>query len=91
MIATGPTDGLPSFVEVAAALLLTVPQVAAVIRLVMWTWTLAPREIDAASPTEAQDAADGVRSCWPHRAQLGQRSLGRVLPPTPWAVRAGRG
>src|SRR6266404_9489544 len=42
VIATGPTDGLPSFVEVAAALLLTVPHEAEVVGLVMWTWTLAP-------------------------------------------------
>src|SRR6476646_4963114 len=41
-IGTGPTVGLPSLLEVTEALLLTVPQVALVVGLVMWTWTLAP-------------------------------------------------
>src|SRR5262245_47668602 len=41
-IATGPTDGLPSFDELACALLLTVPQLAFVVGLVTWTWTEAP-------------------------------------------------
>src|SRR5882672_11033051 len=39
---TGPTEGLPSLVEPTLALLATVPQLAEVVGLVMWTWTEAP-------------------------------------------------
>src|SRR5260370_1364249 len=42
MIGIGPTFGLPSLVVVTAAELLTVPQVAAVVGEVMWTWKEAP-------------------------------------------------
>src|SRR6266704_2638082 len=38
VIGIGPTEGLPSFVVVTEAELLTVPQVAAVVGEVMWTW-----------------------------------------------------
>src|SRR4029079_4249456 len=52
VIGTGPTVGLPSLVELAEALLLTVGQVPDVVGLVMWTWTLAPaaRSTPAAPP-----------------------------------------
>ncbi len=46
-MAIGPTEGLPSLVLSAVALLLTVPQVAPVVGLVMWTWTEAPAARDA--------------------------------------------
>src|SRR6266436_4161177 len=39
VIGTGPMVGLPSLLVVALALLSTVPQVAAVVGEVMWTWT----------------------------------------------------
>src|SRR5258707_1416285 len=41
MIGIGPALGLPSLLVVAEAVLLTVPQVAAVVGEVMWTWTAA--------------------------------------------------
>jgi hypothetical protein len=53
VIATGPTDGLPSFVELAAALLLTVPQVAAGHRA-------GDVDMDLAPPRD--------RRRWPHRS-----------------------
>src|SRR5437764_133784 len=40
-MATGPADGLPSLSEREVAELDTVPQVAAVVALVMWTWKVA--------------------------------------------------
>src|SRR5712671_1836482 len=93
VIATGPTDGLPSFDELAAALLLTVPQVAAVVGLVMWTWTLAPAARSTPlAPPKLRMPPDRVHVPVVPAASIAQASpafVGTVsLTLTPWAVPA---
>src|SRR5258708_1072225 len=59
VIGTGPMVGLPSLLVVALALLSTVPQVAAVVGEVIWTWTepegaRSPRPNSRTPPAMAQ-------------------------------------
>src|SRR4051794_7522369 len=90
VIAIGPTVGLPSLVEPAEALLLTVPQLAEVVGLVMWTCLLArgarvPKAHERTPAAIEQPVSELAASI----AQLRPAVVGRVSPSvTPVALPA---
>ena len=84
---------MPSFVDVAAALLLTVPHEADVVGLVMWTWTLAPEARSTPlAPPKLRMPPDRVHVPVVPAASIAQLRpafVGTVsLTLTPWAVPA---